>query len=224
MWVLIFIAAVTVIVLVFDAIKKKVNRSVVSADRYERQKFFTNQVMLIETSASYNQVYSAMQNVFEPKLSAAEAFKGGQYKLLSRYQNKLTYEHMASMSAFADGDGFQCSFSFFTKENKLLLMVQVERWKVSSGVARKTGIDAMEDFFNKARAVVFSVDANAYVKFSGIDQEISLSGYTAFDLMNVKQERIHSVSATNAVSFCSKCGTKIEADGMFCPKCGNKIK
>ncbi len=224
MWVLIFIAAVTIIVLVFDAIKKKVNRSVVSADRFERQKFFTNQVMLIETSANYSQVYSAMQNVFEPKLSAADAFKGGQYRLLSRYQNKLTYEHMASMSAFADGDGFQCSFSFFTKENKLLVMVQVERWKVSSGVARSSGVAAMEDFFNKARAVVFSVDANADVKFSGIDQEISLSGYSAFDVVNAKQEVMHNIPANNAVSFCPKCGTKIEADGIFCPKCGNKIK
>ncbi len=206
-----------IICYIFIWLKEKANKNVFSASQYERQKAFTNQAMLIETYADFNSISNVLQSAFQPQITTAQAFKGGQYRLLNKYKNKLNYEHMGSLTAYADGDHFECSLSFYQKENKMLIIVQIERWRVSSGVARKSGIDAMENFYNTVKSLLLSLDRQADIRYSGIDKQIALNGFVPFDVNNSKQTEI-------IISYCPKCGTKNEANGQYCPKCGNKLK
>ncbi len=183
MWVLIFIAVITVIVLIVDAIKKKLNRSVVSADRYQRQQEFTNQEMLIETSASFKTVFAEISNVFPQQATFSENFKGGLFRLTSRYQNKLTYEHTASVTAFSGGDNFTSSIRFYEKPNGMVAIVSIERWRVSSGVAYSRGIDAMEEFYRKVETAFKNADSQASIKFSGVGCSFEASNLNPINIM-----------------------------------------
>ncbi len=200
----------------YYSIKEKVNRNIVSADRYEKQKTFTHQVMIIETTSDYQNIFNSLSGVFPQNISVGQAFKGGHYKLLHKLGNKITYEHTESIGAYAGGDYFEGSISFYKKSENIIAIVQIERWRTSSGVARNTGINAMEDFYNKVKSAFLNADANALVKYSGVDASVSIDGLTSLDISAVK--------ANNAAQkFCSNCGTKNVDSAKFCSKCGNKF-
>jgi len=156
-----------VIIVFFAWIWPKIKRNTVAKGRYETELSLTGQAISFTTTASLDQVKRSLDNYLPTDDSVTGSFVGGKYKKIVVNANHLQYHHSSHITVGGSGDEFTASITFQQRENGLMALLQIDRWREKNGVTRQAGIKAMQEFVDTVKSAFLAADRSCSIKTIG---------------------------------------------------------